>query len=103
MTNTNTNTNSDMPEGFGPTYDGDPRMRTADGFAITNGIKLYNYYDCEWVIVQFDDYPISHNNPSHEYWDGWFRVVSCDPPEKGGRGRYSLNGERMCTKEIRVP
>lgn len=68
----------------------DPRMFTTDGKEITDGGRYYNYYDCEWVTVEFGDSKYS-TGVGNEYWDGWFTVRS----DSGGRGRYTLNGERM--------
>ncbi len=51
---------------------------------IVLGMRLYNYYDCEWVKVT--ELP--------QYNDGWFEVEN----EKGRR--YSLNGVRVSTKKL---
>lgn len=82
-----------MPKGHGPATENDPRMRTADGAAIVDGGRYYNYYDMEWVVVEFGD--SMSFSPSSEYWDGWFTVYGAD-----GKGhRYTLNGERMAGKK----
>lgn len=73
-----------------PTFEGDPRMLTADGVKITDGGRLWNYYDCKWVTVEFGD--SMSLSPTGEYWDGWFTVVD----EDGNRS--TLNGERMASK-----
>ncbi len=81
-----------MPD-FGPAVENDPRMKTADGVAITDGARLWNYYDCEWVTVEFGDSMSS--SPTGQYWDGWFTVHGTTKR----KGRYTLNGERMSSEE----
>ncbi|HEX5522799.1 MAG TPA: hypothetical protein VFX53_05095 [Pedococcus sp.] len=81
---------------YGPAVENDPRMKTADGAIITDGGTYWNYYDCEWIEVDFESSkpgePSQHSRgPDGDYWDGWFTVHSVE----GGRGRYTLNGERM--------
>jgi hypothetical protein len=61
-------------------------MKTADGVDIIDGGVYYNYYDCEWITVEFGD--SMSLSPTGEYWDGWFTV-------KGSTKQYTLNGERM--------
>lgn len=84
-----------MGTNYGPATENDPRMRTADGVEIKDGERYWNYYDLEWVTVEFGD--SMSLSPSGEYWDGWFTVRSVD----GDRGQYSLNGERMSSRETR--
>lgn len=86
-----------MPKGYGPTFDGDPRMKTTDGAVIVDGGRYFNYYDMDWVVVKFgeiyddEDGRFPHGHPKSETWDGWFSVYGAD----GEGHRYTLNGERM--------
>lgn len=50
---------------------------------IVTGMRLYNYYDCEWGVV----------GEIHHY-DGWF-----DFKQDNGR-TTSLNGVRVSTKSF---
>lgn len=50
---------------------------------ITLGMRLFNYYDCEWVTV---------TEMPDEYSRGWFEVTN-----DNGK-RYSLNGVRVSTR-----
>lgn len=79
-----------MTENYGPATDNDPRMRTADGAEISDGGRYWNYYDCEWITVEFGD--SMSLSPTGKYWDGWFTV-------RNDKGTYSLNGERMSSRE----
>lgn len=67
----------------------DTRYVTADGKAIVDGGRYYNYYDCEWVTVSFGNGGLC--DPGGEYWDGWFLTRGDDG------SRRILNGERMST------
>lgn len=86
---------------YGPATDGDPRMRTEDGVAIVDGGRYWNYYDLEWVTVEFGD--SMSLSPTGEYWDGWFTVASegGGPGDRGKGHRYALNGARMASYEAR--
>lgn len=80
-----------------PLHRRDPRYRCADGTPITDGARLFNYYDGFWVIVRFEDTPAAREDYRfHETWDGWFRTRR----EDGSNGPL-LNGERMAGKPIR--
>lgn len=62
-----------------------PDLTTEDNRTpIVLGMRLFNYYDCEWVTV------VEMPQPND---DGWFEVEN-----ENGR-RYSLNGVRVSTKE----
>lgn len=61
-----------------------PQESTEDNRTpITLGMRVYNYYDGEWVEVV---------RMPREFDRGWFQVEN----ERGGR--YSLNGARVSTK-----
>lgn len=69
-------------------------FRTADGVEVTDGARLFNYYDCFWVEVHFGDTP-GIERPS---WDGWFetrRVLKDGTVSPRGP---MLNGERMSAR-----
>lgn len=73
----------------------DPRYRAADGTPIFVGARLFNYYDCEWVVIEMGSI---HDwaNPRcdfHEHWDGWFHC------RRESGGTVLLNGERLAGKE----
>lgn len=84
--------------------DMDKRYWTADGYPITDGCVLWNYYDLYRVTVRMSG-PHDHANPEnefHQYWDGWF---TCD---REAGGSVLLNGERLSmfhpfTRERAVP
>jgi len=85
-----------MTDDFGPTFENDPRMLTADTKLIEDGGKYWNYYDMEWVTVDFEtskpgETTKHSRGPDGDYWDGWFTVHGTTKRN----GRYSLNGERM--------
>jgi hypothetical protein len=75
---------------YGPVTENDSRMFTADGVAIKENGRYFNYYDCFWVVVLFES---GTGGPNGEYWDGWFRTKTDD----GSPGPL-LNGERMSSK-----
>lgn len=82
--------------------DHDPRYWTADGFPITDGAVLWNYYDLVRVTVRIVGTHADKNREAHDRWDGWFNCAA----ESGGL--YVLNGERLSmfhpfTKERAVP
>lgn len=52
---------------------------------IVEGMRLYNYYDGEWGVVEFN---------SHTEEDGWFYLRQDDG------SKALLNGVRVSTKEI---
>jgi hypothetical protein len=54
---------------------------TADGKIVNVGDRVYNYYDCFWVIIT-----------GTPWEDGWFQTTK----EDGTRGPI-LNGERIST------
>lgn len=75
----------------------DTRYRTADGGPITHGARLFNYYDWEWVVVEFGS---THDwaNPEcqfHELWDGWFHC------RRESGGTVLLDGSRLATQPPR--
>lgn len=66
-----------------------PDLLTEDNRTpIVDGMKVYNYYDCKWGIVQFIPGPYGTES------DGWFYHID----EQGGR--TLLNGVRVSTREI---
>ena len=87
-----------MSANYGPATENDPRMLTADGQPIEDGKKYWNYYDLEWVKVEFGDSMTL--SPTGKYWDGWFNVHTVNADETLG-SRYTLNGERMAARETR--
>lgn len=76
---------------YGPATSNDPRMLTNDGVNIVDGGYYYNYYDGEWVTVEFGD--SMSLSPTGKYWDGWFTVRNQD------ERTYTLNGERMASTD----
>jgi len=61
-----------------------PQLSTEDNRTpITLGMRVYNYYDGEWVTV---------TRMPREYDNGWFQVTT------DGGGTYSLNGARVSTR-----
>jgi hypothetical protein len=56
-----------------------PVVKTADGRLVTEGDRVFNYYDGEWGTV------------GRVGSDGWFDHIR----EDGTRGAL-LNGERVC-------
>lgn len=71
---------------------------TADGGQITDGARLYNYYDGYWVEVHFADTErVSPDSEFANYWDGWFytRRVFDDGTVGGPNSGAVLNGERL--------
>lgn len=59
-----------------------PQFKTADGFLIKEGDRLFNYYDGWWGTVGSIDE------------QGWFELE--DDPLVGPLRRAVLNGERVC-------
>lgn len=72
-------------------------MRTADGVTITDGARLFNYYDCYWVEVHFEDTASEFTGIGAPHWDGWFRTrrVNDDGTVGNAASGPLLNGERM--------
>ena len=68
----------------------DPRYRAEDGARITDGKRMFNYYDGYWVIVQITGTSAHPEHPYHATWDGWFETKK----EDGSRGPI-LNGQRL--------
>lgn len=59
---------------------------TADGKPITDGMRLWNYYDMRPGVISFRESGITRR-----FFDGWFRMIEDD-------GRTTLiNGERLAT------
>lgn len=71
----------------------DARYRAADGAAITDGARLFNYYDCEWVTVRIAGTWADPTSEFHQHWDGWF-----DTRSESGRA-VPLNGERLAGRK----
>lgn len=76
-------------------------MKTADGGEITDGVRLFNYYDCFWVEVHFADMDSEFTGIGAKHWDGWFdtRRVNDDGTVGGPRSGPMLNGERMAVRK----
>lgn len=76
---------------------------TADGCRITDGARLYNYYDACWVEVHFADNDSESSGIGGPYWNGWFRtrkVHADDSVGLPGSGAL-LNGERLAMRPPR--
>ena len=68
----------------------DPRYTAEDGAPITNGARMFNYYDGYWVTIEIKGTSADPASPHHETWDGWFYTKR----DGGGRGPL-LNGQRL--------
>lgn len=71
---------------------------TFDGVVITPGMRVYNYYDCEWGTIDARQFADGAGNPhptgpGGQYFNGWYDFVS-----EAGIARR-LDGSRMATRE----
>jgi hypothetical protein len=70
---------------------------TADGAAITPGLKVFNYYDRQWGVIEAGQFLRQDSlGPGGEFFDGWYDFL------REGRIRpcKKLNGQRLATKEV---
>lgn len=69
---------------------------TEDGAPITPGLRVFNYYDRTWGIIEPDQFMRGDMmGPGGEAFDGWYDF------RKDGEERSSkkLNGQRLAVKE----
>lgn len=69
----------------GPMRENDPRMVTADGVQITDGLIVLDY-DYEVTRIDFSN---PRSNFESKYWDGWFYCANGS----------LMNGERVTTRD----
>jgi len=68
----------------------DPRYVAEDGAPITDGARMYNYYDGYYVTIKISGTSADPASPYHATWDGWYNTER----EDGTRGPI-LNNQRL--------
>jgi hypothetical protein len=68
---------------IGPAKPNDPRMKTADGVTITDGLKVWDYNGEQTTV------DLTASRIDRYYWDGWFRTAN--------HGLF--NGERLSVRK----
>ncbi|WP_181785659.1 hypothetical protein [Streptomyces phytophilus] len=68
------------------------KTHTYDGVEIRAGLRVFNYYDRKWGVVEPEQFQRTGvADPNGEYFDGWYSVFHDDG------STALLNGHRLST------
>lgn len=68
------------------------KTHTYDGVEITSGLRIFNYYDWRWGVVEPEQFERGGLcEPGGEHFNGWYTVKHDDGSST------LLNGHRMST------